>query len=221
MRDFFNKYKFYILLLVYWPFHFLWYSVSMHLYPDSEVWLVHIPLDDLIVFCEWFVIPYVLWYFYIVAVMVNGFKQGKREFARADLLLMGCMFIPMLFCTIVPNGISLDMRPDFETLGRDNFAITLVKAIYAVDTPARNVMPSMHASVSVALAFAVWQTKTLKDKAIVKILLTLLSVSVIFATTFIKQHSALDAIVGTLLGIAVGVAVKIGENIYDKKKSGC
>ncbi len=214
--DYIKKHK-YIFLLIYWPLHFIWYSISMTAYTDSEVWMVSSPMDDMIPFCEWFIIPYVLWYAYIAAVILHGLYRGKREFLRAEFLVTGCMFFSVVFCSLIPNGIELSMRPDFALLGRDNWAIDLVKAIYAADTPARNVFPSMHTSVSVALVFAVWQSEGLKNKRGLKIASAILSVLVILATVFIKQHSVLDVFGGIGVGLFIAAIVKICENLYDKR----
>ena len=216
--DYVNKNKF-CLLLLYWPVHFLWYEVLRIAYSETEVLNIHSSLDDKIPFCEWFVLPYVFWYGYIALVLFYSLYRGKREFLRADLLLTGCMLLPMIFCTLVPNGIDVTMRPDFEALGRGNFAIDLVKSIYEADSPPRNVMPSMHVSVSWALMFAVLQSEGLKNKRILKTGAVIMSILISLATVFIKQHSILDVFAGIAVAILVFAIVKIAENSYDKKKN--
>lgn len=209
------------LLLLYWPVHFLWYEILRVVFADADVLMIHSALDDKIPFCEWFIIPYIFWYFYIAIVLIYSLKRGKREFLRADLLITGCMLLPMLFCTFVPNGIELAMRPDFESLGRSNFAIELVKSIYEADFPPRNVMPSMHVSVSVALMFAVLQSEGLKGKWVLKTGACVMSILISLATVFIKQHSILDVFAGVATALLVFGVVKYCEIKYDKKKIGC
>lgn len=48
--------------------------------------IMHCPLDDIIPFCEWFVIPYLLWFLYIPAIFVFLFYHSKMNFI---------VFVPM------------------------------------------------------------------------------------------------------------------------------
>ena len=214
--EYIKKNKF-CLFLLYWPLHFMWYEALRVAYADSDVLNIHSSLDDKIPFCEWFVLPYVFWYGYIALVLFYSLYRGKREFIRADMLLTGCMLLPMIFCTLVPNGIDIAMRPDFASLGRDNFAIDLVKSIYEADSPPRNVMPSMHVSVSWALMFAVFQSEGLKNKRLLKISAAIMSILISLATVFIKQHSILDVFVGIATALLVFVIVKFCESRFFKK----
>ncbi len=207
------------LLLLYWPIHFIWYEILRVSYADNDVLMIYSSLDDKIPFCEWFVIPYVFWYVYIAMVLIYSLVKGRREFLRADLLLTGCMVLPMIFCTVVPNGIELSMRPDFDTLGRSNWAIELVKSIYAADFPPRNVMPSMHVSVSWALMLAVLQSKPLKGKVILKSSAVIMSILISLATVFIKQHSVLDVFAGIATALSVFAIVFVAEKLHDKKSA--
>ncbi len=205
------------LLLLYWPIHFLWYEIIRVVYADVSVLYIYSPLDDKIPFCEWFIIPYVFWYVYIALVLVYSLSRGKREFIRADLLLTGCMLLPMIFCTLVPNGIELSMRPDFSLLGRDNFAIDLVKSIYEADSPPRNVMPSMHVSVAWALMFAVLKSEGLKNRHALKIGAVVMSILISLSTVFIKQHSVLDVFAGIATAVLVFILVSLLEKRIFKK----
>lgn len=208
----------YCLLLLYWPIHFTWYELLRIGTADSEVLMIHSPLDDMIPFCEWFIIPYVLWYLYIAAVLIYSYRRGKNEFLRADFLVSLSMLLPMIFCTIVPNGIEYSMRPDFTALGRDNWAIELVKSIYDADSPPRNVMPSMHVSVSWALMFSVLKSEGLKGKWIIKIPACILSILVTLSTVFIKQHSVLDVFGGIGTALAVFAILLVIEKKYKNKE---
>lgn len=205
------------LLLLYWPIYFIWYQILKVSFNDSEVLMIHSSLDDKIPFCEWFIIPYVFWYGYIAIVLIFSLIKGRREFLRADLLLTGSMLLPIIFCTIIPNGIELSMRPDFEALGRSNWAIELVKLIYEADSPPRNVMPSMHVSAAWALMLAVLQSKPLKGRVILKSSAIVMSILISLATVFIKQHSVLDVFAGIGTALLVFVIVFIAEKQYDKK----
>ncbi len=217
--DFIKKRK-YCLILLYWPIHMIWYELLRILNPDaSKVLIIESSLDSKIPFCEWFVIPYYSWYLCIAAVLLYPLFRSKREFIRASLLLIGCMVLPMIFCTVCPNGIDISLRPDFESLGRDNIAIRLVQLIYKADSPPRNVMPSMHVSVSWAMFFAILQSKLMLKKPIFKALSGIWCVAISLSTVFIKQHSILDVFAGVGTAVLVFILVLIAERIYNKKKA--
>ncbi|PKM62194.1 MAG: hypothetical protein CVU97_06300 [Firmicutes bacterium HGW-Firmicutes-21] len=204
MNSLFNllKKNKHILLLFYWPVNLVWYQL-MRIYGDRmpRFYLVSSPIDDYIPFCEWFVLPYVTWYFYIIAVLIYTLVKGKREFLKASGMIMGCMFLSMLITTIFPSGISESIRPDFTALGRDNILIDIVKYLYSIDSPPRVVMPSMHAGVAAALFIVVMKAESLKGKTWIKAGSFLLSFSICLSIVLIKQHSYLDGIAGVALAI--------------------
>lgn len=209
-----------ILLLLYWPFHFIWYEL-LRIYSDNmpNFYLVSSSIDQYIPFCEWFVIPYVSWYFYIAVVLLYTAFKGKQEFLRANGMIMGCMFVSILISTILPNGLADGIRPDFNTLGRDNLLIELVKYLYSIDSPPRVVMPSMHAGVAAALFVVVAKCKALKGKVWVKVGSFVLSLLICLSIVFIKQHSILDGIAGIVLVVPIYFAVY--HWIYKDKKIEC
>ena len=55
-----------LLLLLGWVGYFLVYFLTENLIPDEKCHPVWCPLDEIIPFNEWFVIPYVGWYGLIV-----------------------------------------------------------------------------------------------------------------------------------------------------------
>ena len=54
-----------LLLLVFWPVDIALFFITERIYPLEACFSVHSILDDMIPFCEAFVIPYVLWYVFI------------------------------------------------------------------------------------------------------------------------------------------------------------
>ena len=53
-------------LLFGWVVYFAFYFLTEKAIPAENCHVVHMFLDDLIPFCEWFLIPYVFWYGLIV-----------------------------------------------------------------------------------------------------------------------------------------------------------
>ena len=209
-----HKYAF---ILLFWPIQTVVYELMRIAFMHVPVVMIHSPLDDKIPFCEWFAIPYYVWYFYIASVLFYTIYHGKREFLRAAFLVIGCTLIPMIFFVIMPNGIEYSMRPDFEALGRDNFCIDLVKGIYAGDSPPRNVMPSIHCSVALAIAMGYTRAESLKGKWLFKLCTWVLSGFICASTVFIKQHSILDVFGGIAMFIIVWIAVEVVERVYNKE----
>lgn len=193
-----------LLILIYFLIHFFWYELIRIINANNEnVLIIHTRLDDLIPFCEWFIIPYCTWYFYIAFMLLYSFKKGKREFLRTGLTVIAAKLLPMLFCTIVPNGVPASFRPDIAALGRENIALKLVELIYLADSPPLNVMPSMHVSVAVTLFFLAIKSESLKGKYITKTALGILNLLIVLSTMFIKQHSVLDVIAGTDVALII------------------
>jgi membrane-associated phospholipid phosphatase len=197
-----------ILLLLYWPVHFTWYQI-VRIYSDQmpRFYIVSSPLDEYIPFFEWFVIPYISWYFYIVVVLVYSAFKGKREFLRANGMVMGCMLVSMLITTIFPSGVSESIRPDFAALGRESILIDAVKYLYIIDSPPRVVMPSMHAGVAAALFVVVLKAESLRGHKWIKACSFLLSLLICMSIVLIKQHSILDGIAGIALVVPLYFAV--------------
>ena len=72
-----------------WVGYFAAYFLTENLIPLSRCHVIWSPLDDLIPFCEYFVIPYVFWYFLIVASLlyfalynVENFKNLQKNSAN-------------------------------------------------------------------------------------------------------------------------------------------
>lgn len=154
-------------------------------YPNLHI--INGPLDDMIPFCEVFIIPYFLWFAYIVAsCVIMVLKADNQEFIRFALSLIIGMSLCMVICMVYPNGLTL--RPD--TLP-DNAFGRLVAGLYATDTPT-NVFPSIHVYNSIAVHTALSKCKTLKNH---KGLLTgslILCILICMSTVFLKQHSLYD-----------------------------
>ena len=95
----------------------------------TDYYSVHIALDDLIPFCEWFVIPYCLWMALLACTAVYLLFWDAENFKRFTAFI-GLGFIPVIiFDMIFPNG--QDLRPlAFE---HHNIATWLVGHIYAAD----------------------------------------------------------------------------------------
>ncbi len=182
------------LILVYAFFYF--FSFIMLERREVEVHTISCPLDDKIPFCEWFIIPYYLWFVYIT-VYVIWFTFGPAtsgEFHRYGFYLCTGMTLFLIISWVWPNG--LDIRP--ETFPRDNFLTDLVKELYKTDT-STNVFPSIHVFNSVATCIAMWDSCYFRKKYFVKWSTLILTILIVLSTMFLKQHSVIDVIGGLVM----------------------
>lgn len=170
--------------------------------PISRYWATQLPIDAHIPFCEWFVIPYCLWYPLLVAVGLYLLLRDHPAFRRYMTFLALTFFISALIWLLLPNG--QDLRP--AVMPRDNFLTAVVSGLYSIDTNT-NVFPSVHVVGSVGAALAVWDCPTLRRRKPLCHLTDLLAALICVSTVFIKQHAVLD--VGGGLALAFLAAVPV------------
>lgn len=183
---FIRQYRHGFLPLIYAP---LYLAVFCYLEqrPISDYHVIHMAIDDKIPFCEYFVIPYYLWFLYVAATVILFIFLDRKDFYKLCLTLGAGMTIFLLVSYFYPN--IQQLRPSSFT--RDNIFIEMVKAIYRLDT-ATNLFPSIHCFNSLAVNAAITHNKQLaKFPWISKISLVLCSL-IILSTLFIKQHSVFD-----------------------------
>ena len=168
-----------------WVVYYIIFYIAEHVV-TGNYYPVHMPLDDMIPFCEWFIFPYCLWHWLLAIVGVYLLLWDAENFKRFTAFI-GIGFIPvMLFDIAFPNG--QDLRPlVFE---RQNIATWLVARIYAADTNT-NVFPSMHVIGSAALYAATLYTPSIRKRGLDWVMLPL-AVLISISTVFVKQHSCLD-----------------------------
>ncbi|MDD3239534.1 MAG: phosphatase PAP2 family protein [Lachnospira sp.] len=161
---------------------------------SPNIHIIDLPIDHVIPFCEYFIIPYVLWFFYIAASCVYMvLKASNSEFLKFALSLIVGMSIALLICMIYPNGLTL--RPDYIP---DNFCGRMISTLYSTDT-STNVFPSIHVYNSLAVHIALNKCESLKKYKVVRYSSLVLCILICMSTVFLKQHSVLDVIGGFAL----------------------
>ena len=190
VKSFCRKYKHLFPLAI-----FLIFYLSVFVYvenrPDYHMHLLSSRFDHLIPFCELFVIPYILWFFYITfGVLFFGIVEKNRDqYYQLSANLMIGMALFLLISLIWPNGHTL--RP--AVFPRDNIFTRLVIMIYSSDT-STNVFPSIHVFNTIAMHTAVRHSTTLKNHPWAVRLSGILAVSIVLSTMFIKQHTVIDVV---------------------------
>ena len=196
MKAFFQKYRHALVLLyglIYMPW-FMWLESRSNL----PYHVIHVKLDDMIPFVEYFIVPYLLWFVYVAAVFVYLFFKNRREFYQYCIFLFTGMTLFLIVSTLYPNGHLV--RPN--TFARNNIFTFAVQILYQADT-ATNIFPSLHVYNSIAAHRAVANSETLTGNRLIRGGSFVLMVSIILATMFLKQHSVLDVISGILLGLVM------------------
>lgn len=174
-------------LLAGWAVYFALFFLTENLIPPEACHVVHCRLDDLIPFCEWFLIPYFGWYVLIVVSLVWFGLYDIDSFKRLSVYIMITQAVAMVAYIFWPS-IQL-LRP--EVFPRQNLLTETIGLLYAFDTNT-GVCPSLHVAYSVGIA-STWLKK--RDASVwTKSFVVIFVVLVILSTMFIKQHSAMDAL---------------------------
>ncbi len=216
---YFSKYKHAIPLIIYGIIYLAWFG---HLEKTIDHYkIIHVALDDYIPFCEIFVIPYFLWFFYVAVVVAYFFLKDKDDYYKSCTFLFTGMTIFLLISTLWPNGQNL--RP--VIMPRDNIFTHMVAMLYKTDTPT-NLWPSIHVYNSLGCHFAIMKSTHFEKKKGIRIASLILCSSIIMATMFIKQHSVYDVttafIMASIMYLIVyrsDLLLNIRHSYQNRKKS--
>ncbi len=196
IKNFFVERK-YVLLLLLWVPHTIWYFLLNRYQVNSH--LIHIPLDDVIPYVKEFVIFYVMWYGYIAFAHIWTFFKSKRDFLVMCSLIFLANFLSMLVCTVYPS--MHDLRPDDATMG-NSFLSDMVRWLYGTENP-YCILPSMHCMLAIVITVGLIFSESLKGNLVVKILCPIYTVLVMLSTVFIKQHSIVDVFAASGMSVIV------------------
>ena len=229
MKEKLSQYK-HVLLLLYFPFYLTAFFFLEKFGPDI-IHIIDCAFDQYIPFVEVFIVPYLLWFAYLLAAGLYFMFYEKESFVRMMCFGMIGMTIFILVSWLYPNG--LELRP--ETFARDNIFVRLTQFVYSMDT-ATNVLPSIHVFNSVGICITIRYSEKLRDKKWVQNGALILTILIVLSTMFVKQHSVVDVLLALLLSyisyelVFEGWAVKIWNSMeemkykYQKKarrRSGC
>ena len=203
-KGFKAKYPYYWVSL-YFVFYMIWFA-WVESRANLPYHVIHFPLDDYIPFCEYFIIPYLLWFGYVGWGIGYFYLKDRSEYFRLCAMLFTGMTIFLIVSTIYPNGHYL--RP--TTFARDNIFVHIVKWLYASDT-ATNLFPSIHVYNSIAVNIAVWRSDAFKHKHAMRCGSAILMVSIILSTMFLKQHSVFDVVTGMITAAGMYMIVYVNN----------
>lgn len=177
-----------LLYLSGWIGYFILYFLTENLIPREKCYPVHCYLDDVIPFCEYFVIPYVGWYLLIVGSLIYFMLYNPDNFTNMMKFIIVTQVVAMAIYILFPNR--QDLRP--TEFVRDNIFTDIVGFLYTADT-STNVCPSLHVAYSIGIASTWLKERSASIRC--KVLITIFCFMVCISVAFVKQHSVVDIFV--------------------------
>lgn len=183
------------LTLLYFPIYLLWFFWLEQVNPE-HIYIVTNPLDRWIPFCEYFIIPYLLWFPYLFGSIIwLYFADRKKGFLKLTFSLIIGLTICLIIYTFFPNGQALRL----ESYPNHNFFTRIVAMLQGFDTPT-NVCPSIHAFSTVVVHIALQRSSCHRG---VKMASFVLMVLICLSTVCLKQHSLTDVIWALVLVVPI------------------
>ncbi len=168
-----------------WIVYFVLYFLTENLIPAEKCYSVHCVLDDIIPFCEAFVVPYVFWYALIVFSLGYFALYRVESFKNLQKYIIVTQLVAMVIYIVFPT--KQELRP--EVLPRDNLFTDMIGILYSADTNT-GVCPSLHVAYSLGIA-SVW-VRYRDAHWLWKGFVVVAALVICLSTMFIKQHSAVD-----------------------------
>ncbi|MCI8410087.1 MAG: phosphatase PAP2 family protein [Lachnospiraceae bacterium] len=200
VKGIFSKYR-HAWILSYFFLYMGWF-VYLEGRTNVEHAAIHSRLDDFIPFCEYFIIPYLLWFLYIAVAIAYFLFTDKENYYKCCAFLFIGMTICLTIYTFFPN--QQNLRP--TQFSNESIFTKLVQLIYNSDT-CTNVCPSIHVFNSIGVHIAIWKSNRLRKKTWLQFSSGLLAFSICLSTVFLKQHSIVDGVCAILLAIVMYVLV--------------
>lgn len=197
MANFYRKYKHGMVILIYSIVYTLLFAYLEHR-PVHGFHIVHTVFDDWIPFCEYFIIPYLLWFPYMILAFLYFIfvNKNKREYYQLTFNFMMGMTVFLIVSYVYPNAQHL--RP--AEFARDNIFTEAVRLLYRADTPT-NILPSIHVFNSLATHMAITNCEALREHRGIKNTSLVLTLLIILSTMFLKQHSVIDVCLGSTMAL--------------------
>ena len=110
MKQLFLKYR-HAWILAYGLIYLVWFGY-LEKTVRTNYHVMHVALDDYIPFCEYFVVPYFLWFAYVAVGVGYFFFTSREEYYQLCICLFTGMTISLIICTFFHNG--TNFRPQVD-----------------------------------------------------------------------------------------------------------
>lgn len=172
--------------LAYWPVFGLLFLVVERLWVRETYYPISCPLDDAIPFCEYFLVPYLFWFVFLVGIHIYTLLFDTESFKKLMRFIIVSYSAAMLIYILFPN--CQELRP--VVFERDNLFTRFMEGFYQFDTNT-NVCPSIHVIGSVAVALCAWNSRHFNTTGW-RIIFVATAFLISVSTVFLKQHSVID-----------------------------
>ncbi len=193
--------------LIFWPVFGLMFLTVERLWLRDGYYPIHCPIDDAIPFCEYFLIPYLFWFVFLVGIHIYTFFFDAELFRKLMRFIIVSYSAAMLIYILFPS--CQELRP--VTFERDNIFTRFISDFYKFDTNT-NVCPSIHVIGSMAVMFSAWHSKHF-NTPVWRIVFGITAFLISISTVFMKQHSIIDVFA------AIPVCALAYYFVYIKKKN--
>lgn len=175
-------------LLLYWPVFGCFFLFVERLSPVTSYFPIYCTLDDLIPFCEFFLIPYLFWFVYLAGMHLYTLLCDVTVFRRFMWFIILSYSAAMLIYLIFPT--CQELRP--ASFQRDNLFTRFLFYFYQFDTHT-NVCPSIHVIGSAAVWCASLHIRRFQTAAW-RLAFGITGALICASTVFLKQHSIVDVL---------------------------
>ena len=154
-------------------------------------------IDSYIPFNEYFVIPYILWFVFMVLGFAYFVFIDQVGIKRTYFYLFLGMSLSLLIYALIPTGQNLRVQ-----LYNENIFQCLVSFIYFVDS-STNVCPSIHVYNSVMMCVSLLKSQRIKQYSWLCVAIVILTVLICLSTVMIKQHAFMDIVWALILAMVI------------------
>ena len=185
MKKFFEENKFYfVCILLIFGLNALIYFLIKEFIPAFH--LIGSSLDDKIPFIPLFIIPYNMWYPFIIICYYFVYRNSKDKFKRLISVTIFALLITYACFILYPTRINRPVVDSFNSLETLILYIT-----YKLDVPV-NCFPSGHCLLSFITIYFVVFDKDMNKYF--RIFAGVINIIIILSTLFVKQHVIIDVL---------------------------
>lgn len=187
--------------LFFWPVYGLLFLTVERLWIRDSYYPMHCGLDDRIPFCEYFLVPYLFWFVFLIGIHIYTLLFDVVSFRKFMQFTIITYSAAILIYMLFPN--CQELRP--VVFERDNILTRFMAGFYQFDTNT-NVCPSVHVIGSAAVMFCAWNSRHFGTRGW-RIVFGLTALLISVSTVFLKQHSVLDVAAAVPICIAAYLIV--------------
>ncbi len=196
-----------IKLLLFWPVYGIMFLLLERVLP-LEFTSIFCKTDAFIPFNEYFVIPYYMWFVYLIGMLLYTFFKEPGAFKKYMWFIIITYSITVVVYILYPS--CQNLRP--VSFVRDNVFTRIVSFLYSFDTNT-NTCPSIHVLGMVGVLYASFNIKRFKH-ILWKAFFIISAVLVSASTVFLKQHSIIDIYIALILSAITLICMEL----YYKKQ---